>query len=153
MFDIPDHGLSELLYYFSSLYSTFNRTACTRAWSCLTASATISGSKRRPSSSSSIRKICLRRKSRKALWPFASPNTVVCTRLVFLHVVNVLYFRCTTVSRSSMVQCSGVFSSVLVLRLKLVWRNVWLYPETVRGPEPEEGIQGNLHSLHLRNRH
>lgn len=53
------------------------RTECTRAWSCLTASATTSGSQTPPLSSSSIRRTCLKRKSRRALLPSATQNTLV----------------------------------------------------------------------------
>lgn len=45
-------------------------------------------------------------------------------------------------------------TDVLVsLRPQQVRGGSGLHPDQVRGPEQEEGHQGNLHSLHLRHRH
>ncbi len=68
---------SSLSPYAPSTNFFFCRTGCMRAWSCLTASATTSGSRTHLSSCSSIRKICLRRKSRGAHSPSATQNTQV----------------------------------------------------------------------------
>ena len=53
------------------------RTGCTRAWSCSTPSATISGSHSHPSSSSSTRRTCLKRRSAGARSLSATLNTLV----------------------------------------------------------------------------
>lgn len=53
------------------------RTGCTRAWSCLTPSATTSGSLRRPSSCSSTRRTCLSRRSSRVPWLSAFLSTLV----------------------------------------------------------------------------
>ena len=56
---------------------SFLRTGCTRVWSCSTASATTSGSRTPPSSCSSTRRTCSRRRSRRVLSPSATQSMQV----------------------------------------------------------------------------
>jgi len=55
----------------------FDRTECKRAWNSSTRFATTNGSRTRPSSSSSTKRISLKRKSKNLLWPSASQSTQV----------------------------------------------------------------------------
>lgn len=54
-----------------------DRIECKRVWNCSTRFATTSGSRTRPSFSSSTKRISLKRKSRNLLWPSASQSTQV----------------------------------------------------------------------------
>lgn len=67
------------------------RIECTRAWSCLTPSATTSGLQRPPSSSSSTKRTCLRRRSKRAPLQSASLSTQVSHINKHWHAELVLY--------------------------------------------------------------
>lgn len=62
---------------------SFLRTGCMRAWSFSTPSATTSGSPAPPSSFSSIRKTCLKRRSPEVPSLSATPSTLVRQTLVY----------------------------------------------------------------------
>jgi len=65
------------------------RTVCRRAWSCLIPSVTISGSRTPPSSCSSTRRICSRRRSRSPPSPSASQSTQVGTcQSIYIYIYN-----------------------------------------------------------------